>query len=147
MLADALGYAVAELQPDVVIDLATLTGANAVALGKRLAALYSYDDDLAAALTAAGEAVGERMWRLPLPDDYTDLLHSDIADRHSSPSQGPGSVMAALYLRDFLGDKVTQWAHLDMSAPSWTESTAGDQVKGATGWGARMLVHYLGTAA
>ena len=143
VLADALGYAVAELAPDVVLDLATLTGANSVALGKKLAALFSHDDELAAALTEAGEQTGERMWGLPLPDDYVGYLDSDVADRHSSPSRGAGAVVAALYLQDFLGDKVTNWAHLDMSAPSWADATAGDQVKGATGWGARMLVRYL----
>jgi leucyl aminopeptidase len=143
VLADALGYAVAELDPDVVIDLATLTGATSVALGKKTAALYSHDDDLAAALTAAGEQTGERMWRLPLPDDYVGYLDSDIADRHSSPSRGAGSVVAALYLQEFLSDKVTNWAHLDMSAPSWADATADDQVKGATGWGARMLLRFL----
>jgi leucyl aminopeptidase len=144
VLADALGYAVATLEPDVVIDLATLTGANAVALGKKLAALFSHDDALAEALTAAGDATGERMWRLPLPDDYVGYLDSDIADRHSSPSRGAGAVVAALYLQEFLGDRVESWAHLDMSAPSWADATAGDQVKGATGWGARMLLKYLG---
>ena len=143
VLADALGYAVAELAPDVVLDLATLTGANAVALGKRMAALYSHNDELAAALTAAGEQTGERMWRLPLPDDYAGYLDSDIADRHSSPERGAGSVVAALFLQEFLGAAVMNWAHLDMSAPSWAEATADEQVKGATGWGARMLLSYL----
>jgi leucyl aminopeptidase len=143
VLADALGYAVAKLEPDVVIDLATLTGANSVALGSRTAALYSHDDDLAAGLTAAGEQAGERMWRMPLPDDYADYLHSDLADRHSSPAQGAGSVVAALYLQEFLGDKVTSWAHLDMSAPSWAAKSDADLTKGATGWGARTLVRFL----
>ena len=143
VLADALGYAVATLAPDVVIDLATLTGANMVALGKGMAALYSHDDELASALVEAGAAAGERMWRMPLPDEYTEYLRSDIADRHSSPSQGAGSVVAALYLRDFLGDKSGSWAHLDMSAPSWSDKTGGDLVKGATGWGVRTLVRYL----
>jgi leucyl aminopeptidase len=143
VLADALGYAVARLDPDVVVDLATLTGANSVALGKGMAALYSHDDDLAAALTAAGEAAGERMWRLPLPEDYAEYLHSDVADRHSSPSRGAGSVVAALYLREFLGDRVDRWAHLDMSAPSWADATDGDLTKGATGWGVRTLVTWL----
>jgi leucyl aminopeptidase len=143
VLADALGYAVARLDPDVIIDLATLTGANAVALGKRTAALYSHRDDLAETLVAAGTAAGERMWRLPLPDDYVEYLHSDIADRHSSPSRGAGSVVAALFLQEFLGDKVTDWAHIDMSAPSWAEKSELDLTKGATGWGVRTLVRYL----
>jgi len=147
VLADALGYAVSALAPDVVIDLATLTGANAVALGKKLAALFTHDDALATALTDSGEQVGERMWRLPLPEDYVGYLDSDLADRHSSPSRGAGAVVAALYLQEFLGDKVTSWAHLDMSAPSWADSTADDQVKGATGWGARMLLRYLAASA
>jgi leucyl aminopeptidase len=143
VLADALGYAVAELDPDLVIDLATLTGANSVALGKGMAALYTHDDDLAAALETAGAEAGEGMWRLPLPDDYVEYLRSDIADRHSSPAQGAGSVVAALYLREFLGDRAGRWAHFDMSAPSWADRTAGDLVKGGTGWGVRTLVRYL----
>jgi leucyl aminopeptidase len=147
VLADALAYAVAELEPDVVIDLATLTGANAVALGKRTAALYSHDDELAGSLTAAGAAAGEAMWRLPLPDDYLEYLHSDIADRHSSPARGAGSVVAALFLSEFLGDRVRSWAHLDMSAPSWAEKDDADLSKGATGWGARTLLRWLVSAA
>ncbi len=143
VLADALGYAVAELEPDVIIDMATLTGANAVALGKRTAALYSHDDDLVAELVAAGEAAGEQMWRLPLPDDYVDYLRSDIADRHSSPAQGAGSVVAALYLREFLGDRAGQWAHFDMSAPAWADTSAGELTAGGTGWGVRTLLRWL----
>jgi leucyl aminopeptidase len=143
VLADALSYAVARLAPDVVIDLATLTGANSVALGKRTAALYSHSDELAGALAAAGEGAGEQMWRLPLPDDYVEYLRSDVADRHSSPAQGAGSVVAALFLREFLGDKVADWAHLDMSAPSWVETSELDLTKGGTGWGVRTLARYL----
>jgi leucyl aminopeptidase len=143
VLADALGYAVTRLAPDTVLDLATLTGANAVALGKRTAALYSHSDALAGALADAAAAAGERLWRLPLPEDYGEYLHSDVADRHSSPSQGAGSVVAALFLQEFLGDRVADWAHLDMSAPSWSEDSELDLTKGATGWGVRTLVRYL----
>jgi leucyl aminopeptidase len=143
VLADALGYAVAELEPDVIIDLATLTGANAVALGNHTAALYSGSDELATALAAAGQAAGERMWRLPLPDDYREYLRSDVADRHSSPTQGAGSVVAALFLREFVGDRADRWAHLDMAAPSWADSSELELTKGATGWGARTLLRYL----
>ncbi|WP_045740105.1 MULTISPECIES: leucyl aminopeptidase family protein [Actinoplanes] len=143
VLADALGYATAELNPDLILNLATLTGANAVALGKRTAALYSPDDALATALAEAGAAAGEKMWRLPLADDYVDNLRSDIADRVSA-APGPGSVMAALFLRDFFGE--TTWAHIDMSAPSWAEADDLDLSKGATGWGARTLLRYLSAA-
>ncbi|GAA2654484.1 leucyl aminopeptidase family protein [Paractinoplanes durhamensis] len=143
VLADALGYAVAEFDPDVIIDLATLTGASTTALGPAIAALFSHDDDLAGALAEAGRQAGETMWRLPLPDDYREYLRSDIADRHSSPTQGAGAVVAALYLRDFLGAKVSSWAHLDLAAPSWADETALDLTRGATGWGARTLLRYL----
>ncbi|GGQ41889.1 leucyl aminopeptidase [Couchioplanes caeruleus subsp. azureus] len=143
VLADVLAYAVAKLDPDIVVDLATLTGANAVALGKRTAALYSTDDSLATDLEVAGQAAGERMWRLPLPAEYTEYLHSDIADRHSSPSEGAGSVVAALFLSEFLGERVDRWAHLDMSAPAWSEANDADLTKGATGWGTRTLLRYL----
>ncbi|MEU4158492.1 leucyl aminopeptidase family protein [Actinoplanes sp. NPDC026670] len=140
VLADALGYSADVLHPDLVINLATLTGANSVALGKRTAALFSPDDALAAALATAGAEAGEQMWRLPLSDDYLENLRSDIADRVSAPG-GPGSVMAALFLRDFFGD--VRWAHLDMSAPSWAEEHDLELTKGATGWGARTLLNYL----
>ena len=144
VLADALGYAVAELDADVIIDLATLTGANSVALGKRTAGLHTGNDELAAALTEAGRAAGEQMWRMPLPDDYREMLRSDIADRHSSPAGGgAGMLTAALFLRDFLGDRAGVWAHLDMSAPSWADASELDLTRGATGWGARTLLRYL----
>ncbi|WFE33566.1 leucyl aminopeptidase family protein [Micromonospora sp. WMMD975] len=145
VLADALAYAVRELKPDLLVDLATLTGANAVALGKRHAALYSDDDDLATDLLAAINAAGEGAWRMPLTDDYLEYLASDIADLHSSPARGAGSVVAALFLREFTGDLRGRWAHLDMSAPSWSDDVHGELVKGATGWGVRGLLRWLAT--
>lgn len=143
VLADALGYCAAELDPDVIIDLATLTGSQTVALGTRTTALFSHDDDLAEALAEAGRRAGEQMWRLPLPDDYREYLRSDIADRHSSPALGAGAVVAALYLRDFLGEKADRWAHIDMAAPAWADESELELTKGATGWGVRTLVRYL----
>lgn len=140
VLADALSYA-AELDPDVVIDVATLTGAAVVALGPAVAALYSSGDDLAAALQRAGAAAGERMWRMPLPDDYRELLRSDVADRHSSPAVGGGP--AALFLRDFTGAYPGRWAHLDIAGPCWSETTELELTRGATGWGVRTLIRYL----
>ena len=142
VLADALAYA-AGLDPDVIIDLATLTGAAEIALGTRTTALLTHDDDLARALTEAGDRAGERMWRLPLPDDYREYLQSDVADWHSSPARGAGAVVAALYLREFLGDKADVWAHLDSAGPSWAEETELDLTQGATGWGARTLLRWL----
>ena len=145
VLADALAYAVRELQPDLLVDLATLTGANAVALGKRHGALYSDNDQLAADLLAAIEAAGERAWRMPLPADYVEFLGSDIADLHSSPDRGAGSVVAALFLREFTGDLRDRWVHVDMSAPSWSDDVHAELTKGATGWGVRGLLRWLAT--
>ncbi|MEU7840038.1 leucyl aminopeptidase family protein [Micromonospora sp. NPDC049114] len=143
VLADALAYAVRQLKPDLLIDLATLTGANAVALGKRTAALYSENDDLAADLLTAIEAAGEAAWRMPLHTDYVEYLGSEIADLYSAPAQGAGSVTAALYLREFTGDLRDRWLHLDMSAPSWADGDQAELTRGATGWGVRSLLRWL----
>ncbi|HEY3010937.1 MAG TPA: leucyl aminopeptidase family protein [Micromonosporaceae bacterium] len=145
VLADTLAYAVARLAPDLLVDLATLTGANAVALGKRTAALYSDNDGLADALSAAATAAGEQVWRMPLPADYVEYIGSDIADFHSSPDRGAGSVVAALYLREFTGELRDRWAHIDFSAPSWVDTADGELATGATGWGARTLLRWLAT--
>ena len=146
VLGDALAYAASRLKPDHLVDLATLTGAQNVALGKRTAALYSHDDELVAALTAAAGEAGERLWRMPLPEDYVHLLHSEIADLNNAPAPGQGgSIMAALYLREFTGDLRGRWAHMDMSSPSWSDKSDQELVKGATGWGVRTLLRWLST--
>ncbi|MEW1590335.1 leucyl aminopeptidase family protein [Micromonospora vinacea] len=143
VLADALAYAVQQLKPDLLIDLATLTGANSVALGKRTAALYSENDELAAGVLAAAEAAGESAWRMPLHTDYVEYLGSEIADLYSAPTQGAGSVLAALYLREFTGELRDRWLHLDMSAPSWADGDQAEVSRGATGWGVRSLLRWL----
>jgi leucyl aminopeptidase len=144
VLGDALAYAARRLRPDALVDLATLTGAARVALGLRTAALFSHDDTLAGALSAAGDEVGEAMWRLPLADEYVPLLASDVADVNNAPAPGEaGSITAALFLREFTGDARQRWAHIDMSAPSWSERNDGPLVKGATGWGVRMILRWL----
>jgi len=144
VLGDALAYAARRLKPDLLVDLATLTGASHVALGKRTAALFTHNDAMAAGLAAAGKAVGERTWRMPLPDDYVASLASDIADLNNAPPPGQaGAVVAALYLREFTGDRRDRWVHVDMSAPAWIETHDGPLVKGATGWGVRMLLRWL----
>jgi leucyl aminopeptidase len=142
-----MAYAVRRLRPDAIIDLATLTGAQGIALGKRTAALYSQSDTLAAQLAEAAEAAGESMWRMPLHDDYFEALGSDIADLVNSTDIGAGSLMAALYLREFTGGLRDRWAHLDMSSSAWADSADGELTKGATGWGVRTLLRWLESTA
>jgi leucyl aminopeptidase len=144
VLGDALAYAVRRLKPDLIVDLATLTGASHVALGKRTAALFTHDDELARALATAGTEVGEPMWRLPLAEEYLPGITGGIADLNNN-APGPGALTAALYLREFTGALRDRWAHIDMSAPSWSDRSDGPLVKGATGWGVRMLLRWLAT--
>jgi leucyl aminopeptidase len=143
VLADALAYAARRLKPDLLVDLATLTGANAVALGKRTAALYSENDELVEQLAEAATAAGEKVWRMPMPDDYLEGLGSEVADLANATEIGAGSITAALYLREFVGDARDRWAHFDMSAPAWADSGEAELVKGATGWGVRTLLRWL----
>lgn len=144
VLADALAYADAELDPDVMIDIATLTGAAKVALGVNLGALFANDESLADALLAAGQASGERLWRMPLVEDYRPQLESDIADLANvdrKMSGSAGAVAAALFLREFTGKR--PWAHLDIAGPARSTSDEGEITKGGTGYGARLLLRYL----
>ncbi len=143
VLADALAYADAELEPDEIIDLATLTGAARVAFGGVRAALYASRDDLADSLIAAGEASGDRLWRMPLPDEYLSVLESPVADlaNVSAGNEGAGSIAAALFLREFTGSR--PWAHLDIAGSARASSDDGDQTSGATGFGTRLLLYWL----
>jgi len=143
VLGDALAYAVATLEPDVVIDLATLTGGQSVALGKRTAALFSENDDLAKALFEAAEQAGERVWQLPLPEDYLEQIDSDVADANNSGGRGAQTATAALFLRPFTGAARDRWVHIDMSGPAWSDGPNDELTKGATGWGTRTLSRYL----
>ncbi|PWJ56187.1 leucyl aminopeptidase [Quadrisphaera granulorum] len=144
VLADALALADATLDPALLIDVATLTGAATLGLGRQHAALFTEDDALAEALTAAGQATGERIWRMPLVEEYRASLDSDVADlRHvpSSPAPGAGSVTAALFLREFAGAR--RWAHLDIAGVGRSEKESHEVPRGATGWGARVLLRLL----
>ncbi|MEU8800178.1 leucyl aminopeptidase [Spirillospora sp. NPDC048819] len=143
VLADALAYADAELDPDAVVDVATLTGAAKVALGLRYGALFSNDDDLAAALTSAGTAAGDPVWRLPLVDEYRAAIDSDVADINNigRGGYGGGSITAALFLREFAGDRT--WAHLDIAGPGRATSDDAEITRGATGFGTRLLLGWL----
>jgi leucyl aminopeptidase len=137
VLADALGYAVRELAPDLIVDAATLTGAMKVALGMRTAGLFASDDELADAVLAAGERAGERLWRMPLLDHVADEVDSTIADVRQAPP-GPPGISAALFLRRFTGG--VPWAHLDIAGPARCDKPYDEVGKGATGFAARTLV-------
>jgi leucyl aminopeptidase len=147
VLADALAYADAVLQPDIMVDIATLTGSARVALGTHLAALYATDDRLARDLLAAADASGDGLWRMPLVDDYRDALDSPVADLANVPHGSrmrAGSIDAALFLREFTGGRA--WAHLDIAGAARSSSDDGENTKGGTGYGARLLLAWL-TAA
>ncbi|GAA4202170.1 hypothetical protein GCM10022252_57980 [Streptosporangium oxazolinicum] len=144
VLADALAYADAELDPDVMVDVATLTGAIGIALGKELGAVFASDDELAGALIGAGAASGERLWRMPLIDDYVPALESSVADLtnvEAGSTYGAGSVTAALFLREFTGGR--PWAHLDIAGVGRSGADEGLLSKGATGYGVRLLLEWL----
>jgi leucyl aminopeptidase len=141
ILADALVKA-AEAKPDVLVDVATLTGACVVALGDRVAGLLGNDEELLDQVRAAAEAVGEAVWPLPIPDDMGDKVrgNSKIADlaQHNSERWG-GTLYAAAFLREFVG--TTRWAHLDIAGPAWNEKTAyGYMPHGGTGVAVATLV-------
>ncbi|GIH91423.1 M17 family metallopeptidase [Planobispora siamensis] len=144
VMADALAYADAELDPDLMVDIATLTGAIGIALGKGLGAVFASDDELAARLNEAGEASGERLWRMPLIDDYAPALESavaDLANIEAGSAYGAGSITAALFLREFTGKR--PWAHLDIAGVGRSTADEGLLTKGATGFGVRLLLEWL----
>ena len=144
VLADGLGYALENLDPDYLVDIATLTGSATLGLGRQYAAMYTRDEKLARELVAIGESSGERVWHMPLVDDYRDSLDSDVADLNHAADKGDysaGSVTAALYLEHFVGD--SRWVHLDIAGPARSETDAGENVKGGTGFGVRLLLDWI----
>ncbi len=138
VLMDALAYAVRE-QPSAIVDLATLTGSVVVALGHHMAGCFDNSPKLAQAVIAAGDHVGEKLWRLPIDASHRKTLDSDIADlRHCSPERmQPDASIGAAFLREFVGE--TPWVHIDIGGVELTEEAAGTNPKGATGFGARLL--------
>jgi leucyl aminopeptidase len=137
VLADVLWYAQQKYDPKFMIDLATLTGAMIVALGHEYGGMFTNDDGLAQKLSAAGQAVGERVWRLPLDDSYDKLIRSDIADMKNIGGRPAGSITAAQFLQRFVNDK--PWAHLDIAGMAWSGKDAPTSPKGATAYGVRLL--------
>ena len=146
-LADALVYA-SKLEPDAIVDLATLTGACVIALGEEIAGLWSCSDGLAEALLAAGRAGGESYWRMPLRSSYKEGLKSAFADLKNTGPRPGGSITAALFLQDFV-PKDLPWAHLDIAGTVWSDKGRGLDPAGATGFGVRTLVNWIsaGSAA
>lgn len=142
ILADGLGYMIRNFQPDVLIDLATLTGSVIAALGYHAAGLFTQNDDFSAQLTAAADRTGERLWRLPLWDVYREDIKSDVADvKNFSGKPLAGSISAAKFLEVFT-EKHPVWAHLDIAGTAFADTEFGTQ-KNATAFGIRLLVDYL----
>ena len=141
VLADALTYA-ERFRADVILDFATLTGAVLVALGHECAALFTGDESLAADLLAAGEATGERLWRLPLWDDYRENLRSDWADMKNTGGRQGGTINAAVFLKEFAPEGVP-WAHLDVAGVAHFEKEHAGYAAGATGFGVALTMEFL----
>ena len=141
ILADALGYA-RRYEPQAVVDLATLTGAISIALGHHAAGLFTAADGLAAELEAAASAAGERIWRMPLWDDYAAEMKSQTADLvNSSGTREGGAILGAIFLRHFA--RGMRWAHLDIASTAWSPAERPHERRGPTGFGARLLLEWL----
>ncbi|UCF89854.1 MAG: leucyl aminopeptidase, partial [Desulfobacterales bacterium] len=142
ILIDAMAYAVQKYKPDILIDLATLTGACVVALGEKIAGVFSPDEPLAEAIVKSGEKTHGRCWRMPLPEDYKELLKSEFADINNMPSsRSGGAITAALFLSEFSGE--TRWAHIDIAGPAYSEKGNVYCRAGGTGFGVRLLTDLL----
>ncbi len=142
VLADALTYAQQNYKSSAIIDLATLTGAAIISLGRVRAGLMSNDDELANSLFKAGEATCERLWRMPLDDDYFKQIKGDDADLKNSGGREGGTIIGGKFLQQFV-EKGTVWAHLDIAGVADLPKDGPYTPKGATGFGIRLLLNYL----
>jgi leucyl aminopeptidase len=142
VLADAMTWAQRTFKPEIMVDLATLTGAMIIALGYEYAGLFSNDDGLADKLTKAGQATGDKLWRFPLGEAYDKQMDSPIADmKNAGPREG-GSIMAATFLQRFV-EEGTKWAHLDIAGTVWANKPGSLYDKGATGYGVALLDRFV----
>ncbi|NOY68860.1 MAG: leucyl aminopeptidase [Deltaproteobacteria bacterium] len=142
ILADALSYAEKEYKPDMIIDMATLTGACVVALGEKLAGVFSPDEDLSAGIVDSSKRTHERCWNMPLPEDYKKLLKSDFADiKNVSSTRWGGAITAALFLSEFV--KTKKWCHIDIAGPAYAAKGGDYAGPGGTGFGVRLLLDFL----
>jgi leucyl aminopeptidase len=140
ILADAIAYARQQgLSP--IVDVATLTGAMIIAIGKAATGCMSNNQELCQKVIAAGETAGEKFWQFPLYNEYKEHLKSDVADIKNVGKREGGAISAALFLADFVGD--TPWVHLDMAGTDSSDKDKGAWVKGATGIPTRTLVNLV----
>jgi leucyl aminopeptidase len=137
VLADLLWYAQERFKPRFIVDLATLTGAIMVALGKEYAGLFANDSKLAGELAAAGEAIGEKVWRMPLAKAYDKLIDSKNADMKNIGGRHAGAITAAQFLQRFI--KETPWAHLDIAGTAMDSGRNEINQSWGAGWGVRLL--------
>jgi leucyl aminopeptidase len=140
ILSDALSYA-CTYKPAVIVDIATLTGACSVALGHEATGMLGTDDMLKRKIREAGEKTGERVWELPLWEEYYEQIKSDIADMKNTGGRAGGVITAAALLSKFV--KKYPWVHLDIASTAWTEKDRPYTPKGATGIGVRLLTQFL----
>ncbi|MEW6733858.1 MAG: leucyl aminopeptidase [Acidobacteriota bacterium] len=141
VLADAITYAKQKLGATRLVDLATLTGACSIVLGPVYAGLLSNDETMSNSLIAAGQEVGERLWQLPLDEEYGEQLRSDIADLKNTGGRPAGMITAGYFLKEFAGD--TPWAHLDIASTAWNSEKKPYISKGPTGIGVRLLANWI----
>jgi leucyl aminopeptidase len=142
VLCDVIAWAQKVYKPEVIVDLATLTGAIIVSLGHEHGGLFANDDGLSDQLTNAGKAVGEPLWRMPLGSAYDKLIDSQIADiKNVGPREG-GSITAAQFIQRFIKPGV-KWAHLDVAGVVWSSKPTTLADKGATGFGVRLLDRFI----
>jgi leucyl aminopeptidase len=142
VLCDALHWAQETYNPETIIDLATLTGAIIISLGKEHAGLFSNSDDLSDKLIAAGKATGDKLWRMPVGPAYDKLIDSPIADMKNIGPRDGGSITAAQFLQRFIKDGVN-WAHLDIAGTVWGDKDGPTWAKGATGYGVKLLDRFV----
>lgn len=140
ILADAITYAI-NLGATCIVDAATLTGACVIALGETRAAVMGSNQQLIEDLVAAGEQCGERLWPMPLDDDYGEIIKSDIADVRNVGNRTAGSITAGFFLKHFAAS--VPWAHLDIAGTAWTDKETPHLAKGATGFGVRLLANFV----
>ncbi|VVM05843.1 leucyl aminopeptidase [Methylacidimicrobium tartarophylax] len=142
LLADAVGYAVKQFDPRLLFDLATLTGACIVALGRNRAGVFTSDPDLRDQLWGLGEMAGEPVWPLPLGEEFEEAIQSDLAlVKNISGTREGGSSVGAAFVQHWVGK--TPWAHLDIAGPAWVNRELPYLEKGVTGFGVRLLIRYL----